>query len=66
MATNACANAADWILLGRFDPGLVRERLHGQPLLAKLEPMLLMAHGANWPADEEAATDMAFLLKQNP
>lgn len=57
---------SNWILatLGRLDPGRVRYRLRGQSLLATLEPMLLMAPGANWLSDEEAVTDMAFLLKQ--
>ncbi len=58
---------ADWILatLGRMPPDLVRRRLSGTPLLGRVEPMLLIAHGANWLATEDAVTDMAFLLKQS-
>ena len=50
--------------IGRLSPDMVREQLRGTPLLERLEPMLLVAQGANWLANEEAATDMAFLLKQ--
>jgi hypothetical protein len=48
-----------------MDPALVREKLRGRPLLARLEPMLLTARGANWLSNEDAVSDMAFLLKQN-
>lgn len=55
-----------WALatIGRLSPGKVRERLKGTPVLDRLEPMLLLAPGANWLADEEALTDLTFLLKQ--
>ena len=43
---------------------MVRAHVKNTPLLDQLEPMLLVAQGANWLANEEAATDMAFLLKQ--
>ncbi|RHW16844.1 hypothetical protein D1610_14115 [Sphingomonas gilva] len=51
--------------LGRLEPKLVREGLRGSPLLAQLEPMLLMAHGANWLTAEDAVVNFAFLLKQD-
>lgn len=57
---------ADWSFatLGRLDPDLVRTVLHGSPLLARLEPMLLIAQGANWLSCEDAMVNLAFLLKQ--
>jgi HEAT repeat protein len=60
-----CENS-DWIVatIGRMPPTLVRERLNGTPLLASVQPMLLVAHGASWLATDDAVTDMAFLLKQ--
>jgi hypothetical protein len=60
------SNNPSWVIatLGRLDPVMVRRALQGDPLLEILEPMLLMAHGANWLVSEEAITDMAFLLKQ--
>jgi hypothetical protein len=42
----------------------VRAHLKGSPLLDRLQPMLLLAPGANWLANEDALSDMAFLLKQ--
>lgn len=51
--------------LGRLEPNLVRTGLQGSPLLGQLEPMLLMAHGANWLMAEDAVVNFAFLLKQN-
>lgn len=61
------AGGADWVLatMGRLPPDMVRARLKGSPLLERLEPMLLMAPGANWIAREDAATDLAFLIKQD-
>lgn len=55
-----------WVLatIGRLSPAKVRGRLNGTPILDQLEPMLLLAPGANWLADEEAITDLTFLLKQ--
>jgi hypothetical protein len=50
--------------LGRLKPELVRDVLRGSPLLERLEPMLLMAQGANWLAREDAMVNLAFLLKQ--
>lgn len=60
------ASARPWSIatLGRLDPDLVRTRLAGSPLLAEIEPLLLMATGANWLTGEEAASDFAFLSKQ--
>ena len=51
--------------LGRLEPRLVREGLRDSPLLAQLEPMLLMAHGSNWLTAEDAVVNFAFLLKQD-
>jgi len=50
--------------LGRLPPSIVRTCLRDATLLDKLEPMLLVAPGANWLANEDAATNMTFLLKQ--
>lgn len=57
---------SNWVLatIGRFPPELVRLALKGTQLLDRLAPMLLVAEGANWLSTEDAATDMAFLLKQ--
>jgi hypothetical protein len=58
------------MLIGRwqrsvgFRPDIVRARLNGSPLLERLQPMLLLAPGANWLANEDVLSDMAFLLKQ--
>lgn len=59
--------ARNWILatLGRMSPQLVRDKLQGQPILEKVEPMLLIAPGANWMSSEEMAINVSFLLKQN-
>ena len=59
--------AKNWILatLGRMSPQLVRDKLQGQPILEKVEPMLLFAPGANWLSSEEMAINVSFLLKQN-
>jgi hypothetical protein len=59
--------ARNWILatLGRMSPQLVRDKLQGQPILEKVEPMLLFAPGANWLSSEEMAINVSFLLKQN-
>jgi hypothetical protein len=59
--------ARNWILatLGRMSPQLVREKLQGQPILEKVEPMLLFAPGANWLSSEEMAINVSFLLRQN-
>jgi len=66
-AANERQGNIDWLLatLGRMPPALVRERLNGTPLLERIEPMLLVAHGASWLATEDAVTDIAFLVKQN-
>lgn len=66
-AANERNGNIDWLLatLGRMPPALVRDRLRGTPLLERIEPMLLIAHGASWLATEDAVTDMAFLVKQN-
>lgn len=57
---------ADWgvATLGRLEPELVRDVLRGSPLLERLEPMLLVAQGANWLSREDAMVNLAFLLKQ--
>ncbi|MBS0417155.1 MAG: HEAT repeat domain-containing protein [Proteobacteria bacterium] len=59
--------AKNWILatLGRMSPTLVRSKLQGQSILKKVEPMLLVAPGANWLSSEEMAINVSFLLKQN-
>ena len=59
--------AKNWILatLGRMSPQVVKDRLRGQPILEKIEPMLLFAPSANWLSSEEMAVNVSFLLKQN-
>ena len=66
----AAINAAphsNWLLatLGRMPPNLVRQHLQGNPLLQRLEPLLLLAPGGSWLSTEETALNMAFLLKQS-
>jgi hypothetical protein len=51
--------------LGRIEPRLVRRSLRGSALLDLLEPMLLMAQGANWLTTENSVVNFAFLLKQD-
>ena len=65
-AINTKTGNTDWALatIGRLPPDLVRAQLKDSPLLEKLQPMLLLAPGASWLADENALSDMAFLLKQ--
>jgi len=65
-AVDANEGKVDWAVatIGRLPPDIVRARLNGLPLLERLQPMLLLAPGANWPANEDALSDMAFLLKQ--
>jgi hypothetical protein len=49
-ALAAAAEAgSNWIIatLGRMPPGLVREELRGTPLLARIEPLLLLGAQAN-------------------
>lgn len=60
------AGNTNWVVatIGRLPPDMVRAYLKGTPLLDRLEPMLLLAADTNWLANEEAATDMAFLHKQ--
>ena len=60
------AGNVDWAFatIGRLAPDMVRAHLKGSPLLDRLEPMLLLAPSANWLANEDALSDMAFLLKQ--
>jgi hypothetical protein len=56
-----------WALatLGRMNPDLVRSELDGQDILQALEPMLLVAPGGSWLAEEDAASSLTFLHKQN-
>jgi hypothetical protein len=66
-AANESRGRKDWVLatLGRLPPDMVREHLKGTPLLERLGPMLLVAHGGGWLTTEDAVTDIAFLVKQN-
>lgn len=63
---NNTSGHKDWVLatIGRLSPNLVRERLTDPVLIDRLKPMLLIAQDSNWLANEEAATDIAFLSKQ--
>ncbi|HEY1748817.1 MAG TPA: hypothetical protein VGG11_18900 [Xanthobacteraceae bacterium] len=56
-----------WILatLGRLPADRVRKALAGDPLLARLEPLLLLGPGTNWLADDTVDIDLKFLLKQD-
>lgn len=60
-------DSADWILatLGRLPAKRVRAALHGDPLLARLEPLLLLTDTGNWMAGEDVGLDLQFLLKQH-
>lgn len=65
-ATNAGVQRDYWLLatIGRLAPEMVRAELRGTVLLERLQPMLLVAQGANWLANEDATNDIGFLLKQ--
>lgn len=65
-AANTGGQRGSWALatIGRLSPDMVRTELAGTPLLERIEPMLLVARGANWLTNEKASADMAFLLKQ--
>ena len=56
----------DWLVatLGRLPANLVRHRLHGSPLMARLEPLLLVG-GENWLATGDAMANLTFLAKQD-
>jgi hypothetical protein len=56
-----------WALatLGRLNPDLVRAELRGSPLLGQIEPLLLIAPGSNWLANEDTASSLTFLHKQS-
>jgi hypothetical protein len=56
-----------WILatLGRLPVMMVRAALHGNALLSRLEPLLLLSESSNWLADSTVDIDIKFLLKQN-
>lgn len=58
--------ARSWILatLGRMPPDMIREKLKGHSLMQILEPMLLVAPGANWLSSEEMDINISFLFKQ--
>ena len=58
---------ADWVLatLGRLPAEKVRSFLKGDPLLARLAPMLLLSDPSTWITDDAVDIDLKFLLKQN-
>jgi hypothetical protein len=58
---------SDWVLatLGRLPAAKVRTFLQGDPLLARLAPMLLLSDPSNWITDDAVDIDLKFLLKQN-
>ena len=55
-----------WLLatLGRFPGSIVREALSGDPLLTKVEPLLILGEEENWLARSTVSSDFNFLLKQ--
>jgi hypothetical protein len=61
------ADVSDWILatLGRLPSAKVRAALAGDPLLKKIEPLLLVSRGENWLAEDLTDIDLKFLLRQN-
>jgi hypothetical protein len=67
MLIEGATSGSDWALatLGRLPPTLVRPRVEGTSLLARLYPMLLLGEGANWLASQDRVTDIAFLTKQS-
>ena len=66
LLSTAGSTPSAWVLatLGRLPPALVRDHLRGNPLLARLEPMLLTAQDSHWLFRESTASDLSFLLKQ--
>jgi HEAT repeat protein len=63
----AAQTGSNWVLatLGRMPPDMVRSGLQGNPLLARIEPLLLLNAGANWLASEDRVLDLSFLGKQD-
>jgi hypothetical protein len=57
----------DWILatLGRLPVDIVRLALKDDPLLDRIQPLLLLSHATNWIAQDAVDIDLKFLLKQN-
>ena len=56
-----------WVLatLGRMPANAVRAALTGDPLLERLEPLLVLSPETNWLAEDVVDIDLKFLLKQN-
>jgi hypothetical protein len=56
----------DWVLatLGRLPAHKVRAALQGDPLLERLQPLLLLSDTANWITEDTVDIDLKFLLKQ--
>ncbi|TMI98363.1 MAG: hypothetical protein E6G97_26175 [Alphaproteobacteria bacterium] len=59
--------ADGWLLatLGRLPADKVRSALKDDPLLARLEPLLLLSHTSNWMAEDSVDIDLKFLMKQD-
>jgi len=56
-----------WVIatLGRLSPVKVREVLAGDPLLDRVNPLLLLSEEDNWLAGGNVRTDLEFLLGQS-
>jgi hypothetical protein len=65
-AHEANPKARNWIVatLGRMPPALIRQQMRGSDLLRTLEPLLLVAPGANWLSSEEMGINMSFCLSR--
>jgi HEAT repeat protein len=55
-----------WLVatLGRFHPDDVRQALNSDPLLDKVEPLLLLSEQSNWLATRDVLLDFQFLRQQ--
>lgn len=60
-------HSIDWILatLGRLPAEKVRAALQSDPLLGRLEPLLLLSSTTNWITEDTVDIDLKFLFKQN-
>jgi hypothetical protein len=66
-AANSRQSPHEWVLttLSRLPATMIKQRLHGDPLLNHIKPLLLLSEEENWLSTEELTMDILFLLKQN-